>query len=320
MNNHTIFKILVMAFFFQVAMSSLMAQRSLDTLKIYDEGEVVMEVAVSADQNISFIQQEIDFLLNAFAKHLSQVIDSVPVFENYLIEYQINKSLRVEERSGLVRYRVDSAGVLQVYPDNIANLYGTQSFIRLYLPTLETLDTYYYRRLFLDQYANIQVESRSKSTGRSSLLYTFPRPRKKRTKKIDVGKPRKANLLLGLDASIGILNNRPIYEYGVGVGVRFNNYQYQDLLLFLSRQHQYLDERELITSRTLLGLHYRPSKYFSVEASTILSGSLYSRPGGWRFGLSVYPIRGISITPVFYTSHISSFRIRNYGINIGYGI
>jgi hypothetical protein len=150
---------------------------------------------------------------------------------------------------------------------------------------------------------------------RISKTYTFAENTKLTTR---LDQPRKVSLLLAIGASIGVFNNSPIYEYGLGAGVRFNGKRPKDLYLLASWQHyqfRYLPDR--IITNNLIGIRFRPSKFYTLQGDLVFGGQ-YSRDR-IRIGISVYPTRNISITPVFYTASLDTRKINNYGLNVGYG-
>jgi hypothetical protein len=284
-----------------------------DSLKIFDEQFVKVEIVSSYLHHPEHKDEWID-LLRSFQEDLRQVQNQIPDYSTYTITYLLNTSLKIDEKTGSQRYKVGDNGILILSPDNIAELTNARFTIYLHFSTLEELVNTDYINLIQIVINNNQDRfQKRKFLPRISKTYTFAE-NPILTSQLD--QPRKVGLLLALGASIGVFNNKPIYEYGLGAGVRFRGKKPQDLYFLASWQH-YQQFSDRIITNSLIGLRYRPSKFYTLQ-SDLVFGGLYSR-NRIRIGISVYPTRNISITPVFYTKSFDTRKIDNYGLNIGYG-
>jgi len=287
-----------------------------DTLKIFDDKFLEIEI-ISGFIDDSDHEQTWVTLLSDFEKHLRLIIAEVPSYDNYFILYQQGKSLEIEEITGKRRYQVDKEGTLKIAPDNRAILKNDLFHIILHFGDVSAL----LQNEFVQKIKSAIVEYEGNShkpgprTSKASLTYSFPRSKQIANKSKAM---RPASLLFGVGASIGILSNRPVYEYGLGVGVRFNGPIPQDLYLYGAFQHQFNEFSGKLLTNKLLGINFRPSNYFGLEIAMSFGNQRMRE--NLRFGVSVFPIKGLSITPVYYTQSWNTLSVSNIGINFGYGI
>ena len=307
--------IFVLSWFFLVCVQG-QEKIKRDSLKIFDEQFVKVEMISSYLGHPEHKDDWIN-LLNSFQEHLRQVQNQIPKYNTYTITYLLNTSLKIDEKTGSQRFRVADDETLILSPDNIAELTSSRFTIYIHFSTMDELVNTDYINLIQIVINNNQDRfQKRKFLPGISKTYTFAE-NPQLTSQLD--QPRKVSLLLAIGASIGVLNNKPIYEYGLGAGVRFNGKRPQDLYLLVSWQHQknifeFVDQ---LNTNSLIGLRYRPSKFYTLQGD-LVSGGLYSR-NRFRIGISIYPTRNISITPVFYTKSLDTRKIDNYGLNIGYG-
>lgn len=306
------------------AMPNAEAQRKTqsDTVKVYENLNLTASVACFMPFKED-VQNETKELIEDFIKNLNQVKEQIPNYQDYSISYAKNENLRVVEKVKDVSIFVAKDGKILDKITKIATLKGEKVTVHLYFEEISEILAKDYSNMLIEAMKTIKMGTLKKAFApATNLKYSINEHRKLKNK--EVGEKFKIRPFIVVNSSIGVYSNKPQYEYGAGFGIKAGKNLQDMYYVMYSRVNQFDTPSGLSQGVGILSFNYRPSKYYSMQLGLPLYGK--EQPEfrrlndyGVRLGFTVYPFKGISISPSFHFVNSDAEGGINHGISIGYG-
>ncbi len=291
-----------------------------DTLRIINEDIMYCKVAHPDIHSLktNAVYKE---LIYSFQTQLESIKEQIPEYLNYRITYVKDYNLIIEEVTGIVKYRVEDGKIADSYSENVALLQFENLKIQLFFNNMEELLTMDYEHMIETAISDLKSRKRIFSALTKDIMdnYAYSYSEKKLAKGDGINPQNGFGLFI--NASVGLFKNDPIYEYSIGAGYVFGGNKQNWLYCFIGRAHQFNKEINTDVRTTLMGIAYKPSRYFSTHFAIPLNKEeTYRENIPFRYGLTVYPFRGLSVTTFFYHSDKEGDGSFFPGISIGYGL
>ena len=223
-----------------------------DTLNILARDQIYARV-ITRDIDILYKDSSYLELLASFKTNLKSVQSEIPDYFTSQIIYEKGRSLRVEEISGIKKYRFENDDVLSSFTENIAFLTDGQIHILLYFNSLEELVKQNYSLIIKNAVEKIEAKrSKKKITfqrSRRTFNYSYAKneliPDKRKIK-------NKRSFSFITSSTLGLYKDRPVYELSLGLGLYVGARKRSIIFLTANRVLQYNKEQDKMVDAELI--------------------------------------------------------------------
>jgi len=266
-----------------------------DSLNILNRNEIYARLI---HPNIYDLKKNSSYkkLLSSFIGHLESVKEQIPDYPTYQISYRKGTSLKVEEVTGTIKYKVENDEIIPASNQNTAYLTDGQLHIYLYFSEINDLMERDYELTIQNALENI-----NESKGLKKLFvdpyhqtYNYSYSENKLIKNID-SKPRILGISIFPSASFGVYKNKPIYELSAGVGINLNPRKKHFLYITHSTVFQHNDEAGKTQRTNLAGIAYQ-RKRIALKAAIPINHKTLLNDIDYRMSISIFPRKRAAYT------------------------
>jgi len=303
-------------------MTQLQAQKTIefigDSLNIYNRNEIYARVIC---KNVHQLHNEnqLQELLTSFFDHLESVKDQIPEYLNSQIIYIAGTSLKVEEISGIQKYRVDNKDLTPAFNQNIAYLTNGKLHIFLYFDKLESLLNQGYSLTISNAINKIGDGKKVKKFYNRGYYgsYNYSYSEDRLLERNNGKKLGRSYTFIG-SGSLGLYKDRPIYEINLGLGFYIGKRKRNLIFISNNRLYQYDKERDRMQEANMLELGLYSHSLVSFKLAFPYSRNTVLNNIDYRVSTYVYYRKSFSLGFQFYHD-ISASKVFP-GVTIGVGI